>query len=84
MNKFLEGMFCSVPGKISSTKVWNALGILLMAGMFVYMGVSKDIPEWMGWAFVFMVTPSRLMKNLIDLRWGRSIPDAKKEDKENV
>ncbi|WPK29299.1 hypothetical protein [Escherichia phage vB_EcoM_EP57] len=32
----------------------------------------------MGWAFVFMITPSRLMKNLIDLRWGRS--QSTKED----
>lgn len=71
MNKFFSGMLCGVPGKISSTKVWNTIGLSVMTGMFIYMGVQKEIPEWMGWTYVFMITPSRLMKNLIDLRWGR-------------
>lgn len=79
MRKFLIGMFCTYPdNKISSTKVWNALGMLTMTGMFIFLGIEKEIPEWMGWAFVFMITPSRLMKNLIDLRWGRS--QSTKED----
>ena len=81
MRKFLIGMFCTYPNnKISSTKVWNALGMLTMTGMFIYLGVEKEIPEWMGWAFVFMITPSRLMKNLIDLRWGRAPASEKKEE----
>ncbi len=81
MKKFLIGMFCTYPNnKISSTKVWNAVGMLTMTGMFIFLGVEKEIPEWMGWAFVFMVTPSRLMKNLIDLRWGRAAPPEKKEE----
>lgn len=82
MKKFLIGMFCTYPNnKISSTKVWNAVGIITMTSMFIFLGIQKEIPEWMGWAFVFMVTPSRLMKNLIDLRWGRvSSPDKKEED----
>lgn len=82
MRKFLIGMFCTYPNnKISSTKVWNALGMLTMTGMFIFLGIEKEIPEWMGWAFVFMITPSRLMKNLIDLRWGRTpAPDKKEED----
>ena len=79
MRKFLIGMFCTYPNnKIISTKVWNALGMLTMTGMFIFLGIEKEIPEWMGWAFVFMITPSRLMKNLIDLRWGRS--QSTKED----
>ncbi len=79
MRKFLIGMFCTYPdNKVSSTKVWNALGMLTMTGMFIFLGIEKEIPEWMGWAFVFMITPSRLMKNLIDLRWGRS--QSTKED----
>ena len=79
MRKFLIGMFCTYPNnKISSTKVWIALGMLTMTGMFIFLGIEKEIPEWMGWAFVFMITPSRLMKNLIDLRWGRS--QSTKED----
>ena len=78
MNKFLDGMFCSYVGRVSSTKVWNALVILTFTGMFIYMGVERAIPEWMGWLYVFLVTPSRLMKNLIDLRWGRP---PMKEDK---
>lgn len=74
-------MFCTYPNnKISSTKVWNAVGMLTMTGMFIFLGVEKEIPEWMGWAFVFMVTPSRLMKNLIDLRWGRAASPEKKEE----
>lgn len=74
-------MFCTYPNnKISSTKVWNALGMLTMTGMFIYLGIEKEIPEWMGWAFVFMITPSRLMKNLIDLRWGRAPASEKKEE----
>lgn len=81
MRKFLIGMFCTYPNnKISSTKVWNALGMLTMTGMFIYLGIEKEIPEWMGWAFVFMITPSRLMKNLIDLRWGRAPASEKKEE----
>lgn len=81
MKKFIIGMFCTYPNnKVSSTKVWNAVGMLTMTGMFIYLGIEKDIPEWMGWAFVFMVTPSRLMKNLIDLRWGRTPPPSKKEE----
>lgn len=79
MRKFLIGMFCTYPNnKISSTKVWNAVGMSVMTGMFIFLGIEKEIPEWMGWAFVFMITPSRLMKNLIDLRWGRS--QSTKED----
>lgn len=54
--------------------------MLTMTGMFIFLGIEKEIPEWMGWAFVFMITPSRLMKNLIDLRWGRSPAPDKKED----
>ncbi len=74
--KFLHGMFCTYPGNgVSSTKVWNFVGLSVMTGMFIYLGIEKEIPEWMGWAFVFMITPSRLMKNLIDLRWGRSPHD---------
>lgn len=77
--KFLRGMFCTYPGNgVSSTKVWNAVGMAVMTGMFIFLGIEKEIPEWMGWAFVFMITPSRLMKNLIDLRWGRS--QSTKED----
>lgn len=77
--KFLHGMFCTYPGNgVSSTKVWNFVGLSVMTGMFIYLGIEKEIPEWMGWAFVFMITPSRLMKNLIDLRWGRS--QSTKED----
>lgn len=72
-------MFCTYPeNKVSSTKVWNAVGMSVMTGMFIFLGIEKEIPEWMGWAFVFMITPSRLMKNLIDLRWGRS--QSTKED----
>ena len=72
-------MFCTYPeNKLSSTKVWNAVGMSVMTGMFIFLGIEKEIPEWMGWAFVFMITPSRLMKNLIDLRWGRS--QSTKED----
>ncbi|WLW41411.1 hypothetical protein LJIJOHLM_00119 [Escherichia phage KKP 3954] len=79
MRKFLIGMFCIYPdNKVSSTKVWNAVGMSVMTGMFIFLGIEKEIPEWMGWAFVFMITPSRLMKNLIDLRWGRS--QSTKED----
>ncbi|AVZ45318.1 hypothetical protein ACVVGU_000265 [Shigella sonnei] len=79
MRKFLIGMFCTYPdNKVSSTKVWNAVGMSVMTGMFIFLGIEKEIPEWMGWAFVFMITPSRLMKNLIDLRWGRS--QSTKED----
>ncbi len=79
MKKFLRGMFCTYPeNKVSSTKVWNAVGMSVMTGMFIFLGIEKEIPEWMGWAFVFMITPSRLMKNLIDLRWGRS--QSTKED----
>ncbi len=82
MKKLLIGLFCTYPeNKVSSTKVWNAVGISTMTGMFIYLGIEKTIPEWMGWAFVFMVTPSRLMKNLIDLRWGRS-PAPEKEEKD--
>lgn len=80
MKKFLIGMFCTYPGnKISSTKVWNFIGLSVMTGMFIYLGIKKDIPEWMGWTYVFMITPSRLMRNLIDLRWGRVSP-SKGED----
>ena len=79
MRKFLIGMFCTYPdNKVSSTKVWNAVGMSVMTGMFIFLGIEKEIPEWMGWAFVFMITTSRLMKNLIDLRWGRS--QSTKED----
>lgn len=82
MKKILQGLFCTYPGnRVSSTKVWNAVGMIVMSGMFIFMGVEKEIPEWMGWAFVFMVTPSRLMKNLIDLRWGRVSTPSKDEDK---
>ena len=80
MRKFLIGLFCTYPdNKVISTKVWNAIGMIVMSSMFIYLGIDKEIPEWMGWAFVFMITPSRLMKNLIDLRWGRS-PAPDKED----
>ena len=73
--KFMIGMFCTVPdNKVSSTKVWNFIGLTTMTSMFIYLGICKQIPEWMGWAYVFMITPSRLIKNLIDLRWGRTIP----------
>lgn len=71
MNKFFDGMFCSYVGRISNTKVCSAVAFVTMTGMFIYLGVQKEIPEWMGWIYVSMVTPSRLMKNLIDLRWGR-------------
>lgn len=70
--KFFVGMFCTYPNdKVSSTKVTNFIAFSVMTGMFIYMGICKQIPEWMGWAYIFMTTPSRLMKNLIDLRWGR-------------
>ena len=81
MINFFKGLIIAQPGnRVSSTKFWNAVGMIVMSGMFIYMGVEKEIPEWMGWAFVFMITPSRLMKNLIDLRWGKSAP-SKDEDK---
>ncbi len=54
MRKFLIGMFCTYPdNKVSSTKVWNAIGMIVMSSMFIYLGIDKEIPEWMGWAFVF-------------------------------
>ena len=82
MRKFLIGMFCTYPNnKISSTKVWNALGMLTMTGMFIFLGIEKEIPEWMGWVYVFMVTHSLLMNSLIYLRWGRTPPPKKEEEK---
>ena len=83
MRDFMKGLFGNFhTNRISSTKFWNGVGIITMTAMVVYLGIEKDIPEWMGWVYVFMVTPSRLMNSLIDLRWGRS-PAPKKEEENN-
>lgn len=76
MKDFLKGIFGNYhTDRASSTKFWNGIGILTITGMFIYLGVYKEIPEWLGWIYAFMITPSRLMKNLVDLRWGRGPGD---------
>lgn len=71
IKKIMKGLFCN-DGKdvISHTKFWNNAGLIVFSGMFIYLGIYKEIPEWLGWMYVFMITPSRLLNKIIALRWG--------------
>ena len=71
MKRIMQGLFCGYGGKVSSTKIFNSITITVMLGMFIYLGMHKEIPEWLGWMLAFMVSPSRLLNKLIDFRWGR-------------
>lgn len=73
MKKIIDGLICK-KGWVSSTKFWNSLTIIIFLSIFVYLGVRKEIPEWLGWMCVFMTSPARLLDKLIDFRWGRQPP----------
>lgn len=80
-NKLLFGLFYEETGsRISSTKVWNGFGILVVAGLLIYTSVAKEPLEWLVWAFIAMVTPAKLVNNLIALRFGKHIPPKSDED----
>ena len=80
MKRVLKGLFCSYGDRVSSTKIFNSITITVMLGMFIYLGMNKEIPEWLGWMLVFMVSPARLLNKLIDFRWGRQgTPPSDKE-----
>lgn len=82
MKNFLKGLFYYENGLIlSQTKFWNNIGIGTVTFLMIYLGMYKEIPEWLGWIYVVMITPTKLVNKIITLRWGYSTDTSEKNPK---
>lgn len=83
MNKFLYGMFFdSATKEVSSSKVINIVGFIALTAVVGYQTWDHSLNEWMVWAYIATFTPARLMRNIIDFRWGKGTMTPTKEEKD--